>query len=213
MVTFDESLHVIENNLRLTSLIGAKTSDKQMNLQLSPSADARAREILLPFASKKYMIGFQLGANFVGKLWRIEYFSRLGRNLVMERNAGLVVIGGLAEKNVVKKFCHEFGMDALAILSDLETVSAVIKRLDVFVTPDTGPMHIAFAMGCPTVSLFGPTNPLNFGPLTHSENCVVLHKSILDRPSIKIHDDPEDRMGKISVAEVESAIIRLLKFS
>ena len=85
-----------------------------------------------------------------------------------------------------------------------------IDQLDAFVTPDTGPMHMALALSRPTVALFGPTNPKNFGPLTNKAQCIVLHKVTLDRPAIKIQGDLVDRMGKITVDEVYQAVIKLL---
>ncbi len=212
-IPFDNDLHVIDNNLELVRLIGAHTGNRRMALESDLDSKAKAEVFVKFSASRSTIIGFQLGANFRGKCWDLENFIQLGRRLVKTWNAELVIVGGPADRIQVKAFCREFGEKAHPLINDLGMATSVMSRFEVFITPDTGPMHMAFALGCPTVALFGPTNPKHFGPLTEADRHIVIHKAVLDRPAIKIHNDPEDRMGKISVDEVYQAVIQLLERS
>jgi ADP-heptose:LPS heptosyltransferase len=140
----------------------------------------------------------------------LPHYATLGRRLIQESGARLIVLGSPKERPLVKQLCGALNGAAVAAVTGLETAAAIINGLDVLVTPDTGPMHMAFALRRPAVALFGPTNPVNFGPLADPEKHRVLHKAALDRPMIKLAGDPVDRIGLITPGEVYGAAINLL---
>lgn len=92
----------------------------------------------------------------------------------------------------------------------LQELAALIKKSDVLVTNDSGPMHIAAAVGTPVVALFGPTEPARTGPYT--ENCIVIKKEMDCSPCFRSRCTKKsfECMEFITVDEVFEAVKKLL---
>jgi ADP-heptose:LPS heptosyltransferase len=110
-------------------------------------------------------------ANWVGKTWPLERFSRVAMRLLGSdgpmRGGRLMVLGGASERKVVQglKDCvprHRF-ID-LAGQVDLVTAYACLQRARLFVGNDSGTMHLAAAAGAPTLGLFGPSDERRYAP-------------------------------------------------
>ncbi len=108
--------------------------------------------------SEKPVIGIQMGAFSKERAWNPENFVKLAKMVVNEFEAALVFNGSSYEaKTVIKDAVNEIGNNCyvLAGKSSLIEAVAVIKRCSLFVSNDTGPMHIAAALGVPIVAVFG----------------------------------------------------------
>lgn len=100
------------------------------------------------------------------KNWPPERFAELARALRAEVGGSLVVLGGRADQPVCDALAKAIGPDAhnWCGRTTLLELGGLIQALDVLVTVDSGPMHIAAAVGTPTVAVFGPTDPIRTGP-------------------------------------------------
>jgi ADP-heptose:LPS heptosyltransferase len=115
-------------------------------------------------------IGLQLGAQENYKIWPINNFVKLATKLCIERNKFKFILLG-ATKNEIRlaeEFCHGFNNPKSIVnlcgKSLIDELPTIVNDLDLLVTNDTGTMHLAIALGVKTISLFGPTNPSEFGP-------------------------------------------------
>src|SRR6476620_5366414 len=72
--------------------------------------------------------------------------------------------------------------------TDLLTTAAIVQQLDVLVTGDTGPMHLAAAVGTPIVAIFGPSDPRRYGPL--SKRARVITADLWCRPCNRVRIPP-----------------------
>lgn len=110
------------------------------------------------------VIGLNPGAKYgSSKLWPVESFAETGDALAAKRHAQIVVMAGPGEDELAAEIVGRMRGDAVALPSagvDLEMLKGVVAGLDLLVTNDTGPRHIAAALGVPTVALFGPTHTL-----------------------------------------------------
>jgi ADP-heptose:LPS heptosyltransferase len=110
------------------------------------------------------------------KVW--PFFKDLVKMLSSDRRFRVVVAGAEPHR---KKFSGSLDLRGKVPLDELP---ALIGYADLVVSNDSAPLHIASAMGRPSVSLFGPTDPVRYGPYpADSDDSVVLHA-----PSRKIHD-------------------------
>ncbi|MGQ9630634.1 MAG: lipopolysaccharide heptosyltransferase II [bacterium] len=104
------------------------------------------------------------GAKWETKRWPTENFISLGRRL-KEEGYGVALIGSEQDLPTANRIAEELRNAAnFAGRATLGETAAIISRGDVFITGDTGPMHIAMAVGTPVVALFGPTDPARTGP-------------------------------------------------
>lgn len=106
--------------------------------------------------------------NSRAKRWPAERYASLADNLIEKLNAEVLLIGSRDELDVSLDVSR--GMRSKPIMltgkTDLSQAAAVLSQVDLLITNDTGPAHIAGALGRPTLVIFGPTNPLTTRPFS-----------------------------------------------
>lgn len=171
-IAYAPDRHVAANTAALVDLAAGRTipaaesSDVPM---LQPSADAEARARVLLESAPRPWVGVHASGGRESKQWHLDRFAAVASALSRDRGATIVLTGSAADRLMVDDVKARLAgvrvVDASGSL-DLPTLAAVLARLDVLVTGDTGPMHLAAAMRTPIVALFGPSNPTRYGPLT-----------------------------------------------
>jgi len=122
------------------------------------------------FASNDFLKGFVMGINPCGsydfKRWSESGFASLADKLLAEKGGSLLLFAGPGEEAIVKRVMKKMKKPAVIVSGfKLLDVIAIISKLDLFVTNDSGLMHVATAFSVPLVAIFGPTNFLKFAPL------------------------------------------------
>jgi lipopolysaccharide heptosyltransferase I len=100
------------------------------------------------------------------KLWQEEKFARLADRLISERNATVIFTGGPDDREAITRIRGMMREQALDWTgkTTLKELAALAERADLFITTDTGPMHLAAAAGSRVIAVFGPTAPWRTGP-------------------------------------------------
>ncbi len=167
--------HTIEDRLDLVRAIGG---DKLSTRMLLPQRyyEHKKREIL-PLDA--LIIGFQPGAANIYKMWPIENFKELANMILAEYpNAVIAVTGSKKEYKLgeaikeanserIINFCGKFSIESLPKL---------ISEMDVLVTNDTGTMHVAIALGAPTVELFSGSESKETGAYQDLNKHIIMQK-------------------------------------
>jgi lipopolysaccharide heptosyltransferase I len=181
-VTPPPAAHVIHKNLALAAHLGAAVSPVDLPLRVEPSAavrDALDRTL----AGGRYAV-LNPGAAWPNKRWPPERFGALASAL--HRRHGLVslITWGPAERGLAETIVA--ASEGTARLSPPTTVgdlAAVMHDASLVVSGDTGPLHIAAAVGAPLVGLYGPTWPERNGPwdpddevISRADRCRCHHK-------------------------------------
>lgn len=145
-----EAAHVVERNLDLAALAGAR--DRAARTPLPPGR----REGKLP--GERFVLAAPL-AGWVSKQWPLEHYAPLARRLRHEAGVLLVLNGAPAQEAALRQVEGvEIHTSSIAGLIDATRRSAAVLGLD------SGPLHLAAALGKPGVALFGPTDPDRNGP-------------------------------------------------
>jgi ADP-heptose:LPS heptosyltransferase len=168
--------HEIDRCLRIVGALGGEVTDRRLEFTLTPGDDGAALRsfgALPPLPGP--IIGLHPGAKEPARRWPPEHFAELGNILAHEIGARLVITGTAGEANLARVICDRLTVPALDLTgrTDLGGFAAVIKRLDLLVTNDTGASHLAAAFRTPSVVLFGPTRPSRWAPLCPSLHTVV----------------------------------------
>ena len=143
------------------------------------------------------------------KTWPAERYAEVVRRLEA-RGFTVVLTGGDGERALNRRIVERAGGGAidLAGRTDLRTLAALIQRCAVFLAPDTGPAHLAAAVGTPLVALFGPKAPHIMGPLGDDARIVRLYPDPSpDADDVRGGHHP--RMWAIDVEDVMAALERL----
>ncbi len=161
--------HLVDYYLGLLEAEGVTPVHRSVRLPVSPEAAEFADHLLREETGSGDipLIGLNPGAFFgASKTWPVESYAALARRLAAGARARVVVLGGPKEVDLANSVCAAAGGAAvnLAGKDSLKTLPALLARLSVLVSGDTGPLHIAALVGVRTVSLFGPTDPQRTAP-------------------------------------------------
>lgn len=161
--------HAIDRHLDVLELQGFPITTRAMSVTVPEDTAARAREMMNAqgCGAARPLIGVYPGAGSPYKLYPTDQFRKALAELARRwPDARFVIVGGpddAPHAADVARACPERAVDLSAKLDILETAAA-INRCTVFLSNDSGPMHIAAALDVPTIALFGPTDADRYGP-------------------------------------------------
>ena len=171
---YDERQHEVLRYLDLLALLGGQAQGTALELPLLASDfEALARlEAALDLGQWQAgrLVGINLGANMATRRWAPEAFAAAVNHLSAEADLpGVVVIAPADQADQAERFIAALDRPTratnLAGRTSLGALIALISRLRLFLTHDTGPAHMANALGIPSVVVFGSSHPLNWAPL------------------------------------------------
>lgn len=154
--------HEVQRQLDLVATIGCRTSNQRLSLRISPGAGAQAARVLREAGvnTDQSWLLLHAGVSEVKRQYPAEEYIKAGRCL-QEQGYQLVLTGNAAERAYVQKIRAGLSEKAynLAGLLSLEAFIGLIAQAPVLVSNNTGPVHIAAAVGTPVVVLYAMTNP------------------------------------------------------
>jgi lipopolysaccharide heptosyltransferase I len=159
--------HALERYLSIADLLGCGRE-----VEFVFATDDADREIAanLTRGIERYALLFP-GTNWATKRWPAAHFADIVRPLEKQFGLRCIVGGSSGEAQLASQIR---GAVNLAGKTNLRQLTALIERASLVVSNDSGPMHIAAALGRPLVALFGPTNPTRTGPYQREESVVRL---------------------------------------
>jgi heptosyltransferase-1 len=207
--------HVIEHNLSLLSaMAGVSLRYCSPLLPCDAASGAWCEELLArllagagPAHGRSGVCILSPGAGWDAKCWPAASFAQVARELA-EAGIVSVVNYGPGEEELARAVAEASEGTATAIACSVSQLIEFTRRAELFIGGDTGPMHLAAALGVPVVALFGPTNPLRNGP--YGTRSVVL-RSERSATSYRHTSQPDEALRAISPAEVMNAVRRLLQ--
>ncbi len=207
-----EALHRVQ---AAGAVVGRVKSPPAPKLWTLPHHRASAAAMIPPEGP---VLALGPAANWRAKTWRPEHFAALAERLTAPDGplptASVVIIAGPGEEAQAKPLLEavpEGRRISMVGANDLLTVAACLERCTLFVGNDSGLMHIAAAMGTPTIGLFGPSRVDHFGPWGRFTRPVIATIPYTDLvpPGVDLRHSPT-LMDSISVEMVEQAAIELL---
>ena len=179
--------------------------DPDVSLSISESRKSEASELLRSHGvtEEKSVVAICPGSiNSRAKRWPAEAYAALADRLIEDRR-NVVLIGSKDEIDVTNEVARRMRHQPVVLTgkTTLDQITAVLGLVDLVVTNDTGPAHIAAALGCPTIVIFGPTNPLTTRPFSPKAE-IIRHPP--DCAPCMLRDCPIDHrcMTAITVDEV-----------
>jgi 3-deoxy-D-manno-octulosonic-acid transferase/heptosyltransferase-1 len=209
---FDMDKHAVFRYLHLAKEVNADTELIEFNVPCGPEHEQHIVSVL----QQKGWVGEAIVAinpiaKWKTKLWTAENFSRVADRLLSELGVFVVFTGAGKDQpeiqNIRSKMCH--GSADMSGLTDLKQLAALYGMSHCVITTDTGPMHLAAAVGTPVIALFGPTAPWRTGPF--GEGHEIIRGAWSCSPCFKRECEPVKCMEDISPGQVLDAVKRVLK--
>jgi heptosyltransferase-2 len=181
----DDNLHNVEENIRLVEkLINKKLNERpKLQIYLSKEDEQYADDYLKHIGIKKdeLVVGFHPGCatlkNHIKRRWEPEKFSEIGKKLIEEYDARIIIFGGPEETEL--KHSVSGGIDSGHVhvirTDNLIHSAAVMKRCDLFITNDSSLMHVSSALGLKVIAIIGPTNTNYIHPWQTEHKIVSLN--------------------------------------
>jgi len=164
--SYDPEKHALERYLDVARYLGAVDPKPACTLPIGRERASMRERLKGAVPDGKKLVVINPVARWKTKLWQEEKFAQLADRLVLERNAVVVLTGGTADRPVTGRIRAMMKQQAMdwAGETTLRELAALASLSDLFVTTDTGPMHLAAAAGAKVLALFGPTAPWRTGP-------------------------------------------------
>jgi len=154
--------HEVRRQLDLVAAVGAVTSDETLSLTVPAAARGRVRRLLdaLQVAERRWIV-LHPGGTAPSRRYPPESFAEVARRLTAESGDTIVFTGNADEQGIVLEIQRRMGIPSLSLAGrlDLEEMIALVAEAPLLVSNNTGPVHIAAAVGTPVVDLYALTNP------------------------------------------------------
>ena len=167
MIRGASNRHAVTRYLEVLQRQGVDTTNDHPLLELSEAERTTAHDFLMAsgLASERLLIGIHPGGNWEYKLWDGKHYAKVASILSEKLNATILLFAGPNERELQTQVAEMMDVPPILVeTGDLRHLAALISACDVYIGNDTGPMHIAAAMGTPVIALFGSTNHIRSGP-------------------------------------------------
>jgi lipopolysaccharide heptosyltransferase I len=206
------SAHVVDRNLELLRPLGIEHPEAVFYLPELAADEVRADDILHGLGMQRPLAIINPGAGWPSKVWPAERFAAMARHLWQAHSLpSLVVWAGNQERawaeEIVRRAEEPQGV-FLAPPTSLTELAALCRRANLFVGSDTGPLHIAAAVGTPCVGLFGPMPHERNGP--YGQQHIAVQKVWLTGSSRERRTADNASMRAIAIADVCAACDAIL---
>ncbi len=171
--------HQAQYWLDLVGLVGADTSPRpaQVKIDTVEAASKLAKQAVAPTKLPRVVIHAGGGSYSPARRWNPAKFAAVADRLAQECNAEIVLVGSLDDNAAeVKAAMHSQPLD-LSGKTSLTELAGVLKSSDLFIGAESGVMHLAAAVGTPTVAVFGPGNPDAWSPWTPQSKSIVVRSA------------------------------------
>lgn len=199
----DKSIHLIDYYQKIASAAGASVKSCKVNLRPTSRAVDSIAGLLTEHGirSDRYAV-FVPGSAQAFKCWPVQNFAALADKVRSTFDLPIIAVGTIAEKELAQmlKSASNVQITDLAGLTDIPQLTALLGGAKVVVSNDTGPGHIAAALGVPVVLIFGATNPARIRPYGRAGAVAAIEP---DKRGRKIESsDPRHAIEAVTVEHV-----------
>jgi len=204
--------HAIERYLKTANILGCDFTSWKGRIPVEDTQRKEVDRLLSKYGlNDKKILAMNPMAKWDTKLWETDRFARLADRVHEELGMEVLFTGSGADRPMIQDILNSMktgGAINLAGQVGLKELACLYTRCNVLVTTDTGPMHIAAAMDCPVIALFGPTAPWRTGP--YGEGHQVIREELGCSPCFKKECSHRTCMKGIAVGRVFDALLKQL---
>jgi lipopolysaccharide heptosyltransferase II len=169
--------HEIMRNLGLAALLGCTQLQTHLEFPLLDEDHTEVDRLLCESAINEgaLLVAMHPGSRSPARRWPAEYFAAVADELVQRFGAHIVVTGSSSEQDIAQAVIERMKTSALHLAgrTSFGALAALISRSKLFISNDSGPAHIACAVRCPSVTIFGPAQYERWAPLDQ-----ILHPTV-----------------------------------
>ncbi len=202
IIHYIENIHVVDYYMKIIQTAGASDFGVEFVFPQNPGAEDSVGKLLTSYGIQDNYAVLISGSVHQDKCWPPERFAQLADMISSQYGLSIVATGSVSEAKIVEKVKENSNVTivSLAGQTSLSQLVALLKRAKLVVSNDTGPGHIAAALGVPLVMMFGRANPIMLEPYRRKD-CVMAIEP--DGRGIKTNNlDPKYDIKRITVEQV-----------
>ncbi len=211
-----DSLHRIDYYLNVIEKSGLRIEDRYLDFFFKAEEENHVDNFLSKnsVGNNDLLIVLNPGGNWIPKRWPLDYWALLADKLITELKAKVIISGSITDlplANKIKENMKEAPLIACGVFN-IKHLGVLASRADVFITADSGPLHIANAVGAKKIiAIFGPTSKEITGPHP-ATNVIILQKDIgCLIPCYKVNCKDNRCMKAVSPQEVFAEVNKIYK--
>lgn len=211
-----DSLHRIDFYLNVIEKAGLRVEDRYLDFIITPEEEKYVADFLKSSGVNEddFLVALNPGGNWMPKRWPRDYWADLADSLISQIKAKVIITGSASDMTLAKQIKERMKEKPLVGCGvfNIKHLAALSKRAGLFVTADTGPMHIANAVGAHSIiAIFGPTAKEITGPYPDT-NVVILQKDVgCPIPCYKVACSDNRCMKAVTPSDVLSEVRKLRK--
>lgn len=199
VVPLDETVSWVEQNRRAAAVLSGPPAGPAVFDPLTEADRAFAQRLFgtLGLSARRPLVALHPSGGRLVKQWDVARWAAVGRRLQEQQGATVLVTGSGADQPLAAALARglrDKPIDLTGKLGVIETMS-VIADADLFLSPDTGPMHMACAVGTPSVSVFGPSDSVRYFSGGGDPRHVVVRHELWCAPCNLIRKPPAECAG------------------
>ncbi len=196
--------HIIDQNLELARDAGATPHPARFPLYIPSDSQSVVDQFLRGTSIERYVV-LSPGGGWISKCWPEERYGELSQRLRDEFGYRIIINSGPGEIELAEVAVANAGLSLPIIVQyELPELMALLSRAELVIAGDSGPLHLAVALGTPVVGLYGPTSPARNGP--YGGRDVVVRNATDKDTTHKREDSPSEAMISITVDQVIAAV-------
>jgi heptosyltransferase-1 len=201
---YDSASHVAANAVALVARAasvagGTRGAISTNGPRLDIPSEAKLAILRVIGTARRPLIAIHPSGGRASKQWHLDRFAAVARQLSAAYGASIVLTGSARDAPLVAAMRAQLtGVDVIDSTgtADLVSLAALLQSVDLLISGDTGPMHLASAVDTPVVALFGPSNPARYGPRARHER-VLFAGDVPCRPCGQVRLPPERCRGHV----------------
>lgn len=204
-----QSSHIVERQCELLTPLGGTESPVEFRTPVDAAAEAKIRDWMEEQQLATYCV-FNPGAAWPSKCWPLERYAATADQILAATGARTVAAWGGKQEQAWAEQLVSLAPNSVTMAppTDLRELASLLRRAAVMVASDTGPLHLAAAVGAPCVGIYGPTRPSNSRP--YGPQHIVLQKRYHEGSSRERRTADNSAICLISAEEVADACCEIL---
>ncbi|WP_250846868.1 glycosyltransferase family 9 protein [Aquisphaera insulae] len=202
--------HAVDRVLRVATALGDADPRPDFFVPIREDERRWAREVLARVERPR--LALNLGARWLTKRWPPAHFAEIGRRAARELGAGLIAVGSPEDRDLARSLREGLGNVPLLDLTGrttLRQLAAVAQESDLFLSNDTGPLHLASAAGANVVGIYTCTDPRRTGP--YGPNASVVRSCVWCAPSFRKSCDRLECFQELGPGRVWPTVLERLE--
>ncbi len=176
--------HEVDYTLDILRYIGIEPGQRALYMPVDGGCEDKAREIfhMNDITDTDIVVSINPGASCASKRWSAEKFAKVADKLVERHGAKILIISGAPDKVFGDRVAASMNKECMNLSgkTSIGDVASILRRSRLFISNDSGPVHIACAVGTPVIAIFGRSDmglsPVRWGPSGKKD--IVLHKDV-----------------------------------